>query len=90
MIGGHCRRCGECCRWVAFDLGTIYDADEMWVEAHHGHIKDGVIWFPVKCRFLTKGNKCAVHPKKPESCKIFPVYVPSKFVPEGCKYFEKE
>lgn len=84
-----CRRCGECCRRVGVDLGSIkpfevakylgVGAKEV-VETYLGEVTfydgkkiEGKITKPRHPCPFLKGNECLIYPVKPSECGAFPV-----------------
>ena len=48
--------------------------------------KDEITFF--HCKHLTEDNKCAIHDKRPDLCKHYPVCYKDMFYFEGCGYAE--
>lgn len=84
-----CLKCGECCKWLMFDISNIKERRmylEYW-KAHGCKIEGNSILVPMRCPHLTDDNLCDIHDKKPLLCKIFRGQKSDKFwIPKGCGF----
>ncbi len=71
-----CKKCGKCCRYMAFWLSKKPSKDIIrWVNLHKGAkvIKEGKYWtyrFYLKCSKL-KNNRCSIYKQRPDLCKEY-------------------
>lgn len=83
---GDCKRCGECCKHLAFLMSVGVkkeDVDDFvdfyarrGIKAFHSeHLPNGIftVMVPSRCSQLKDDNTCAVQKDKPLSCRVQPV-----------------
>ncbi len=78
LILDTCKKCGNCCRDT---IPLISDSEiEVWTKNNDVEILNNIEpymrWHTFKkknnaCTFFD-GEKCLIHDKKPESCRLFP------------------
>ena len=91
-----CRRCGECCKYIAIGIGDI---ELMPAEVKHWALTRGCkieghfLVIPSVCPHLhvdevTCEAECDLHgtDKKPLVCRTYPL--PGVWLPEGCGFGE--
>ena len=85
-----CKKCGECCKWVAVAVNQGAMVDEEWVWSHGGYLHENVVFLPCRCKMLTEDNLCLVHADNmiPAVCKHTPTWEGRHMFPEKCKYWE--
>lgn len=92
MIG--CKKCGECCKYVAIVADTMDINARRWC-LYHGHIirereDKYIIFIPNKCDALNDNNECSIYEDRPSMCKEIPNEHITIFQPPNCRYFEEE
>lgn len=78
-----CRRCGDCCRFVAIHLPQVHRPEmadlKTWME-HRGRI-EGDFWvIRSRCQYLVDtvlpggeiGGDCRINIRKPKLCRSYP------------------
>lgn len=87
---GECKKCGECCKYIAIILSPLID-DLLWAEAHDIIIKKDkkniVGFIPIRCKYLNDRNLCDIYENRPLPCKIFPKEEQLHLRPEKCRYY---
>ncbi len=77
-----CKECnGLCCRKVSFDIGipeTKTDFENVRWYFYHGFlifINNKKSWHAeklIRCRMLSKDNRCKIYRSRPPTCKAYP------------------
>jgi Fe-S-cluster containining protein len=89
-----CKKCGECCRYVAIVTDKLDEDAQKWA-GYHGHtweVREGktVIFIPNKCKMLAEDSTCRIYDQRPGVCAIIPNVDCRIYQPKGCRYFEDE
>ncbi len=87
-----CKKCGSCCRRLVFKL-KVYDKLDLEFYRVRGFKvigNDVDVVVSHVCPELNEDNSCRLHGVgKPELCRLYPSYVPSDELVEGCGYEDK-
>jgi Fe-S-cluster containining protein len=88
-----CEKCGECCKFIAFDLANPRPAIHKYLKARATKtMKYGVGYRYIiesRCPHLTEENLCDIHETKqyPELCRRFDAeHTGGFYIPPGCSY----
>ena len=71
-----CKQCGgACCKCVSIPLGDPLPAglDMEWLEARGTVSERGVWTIKARCRYLDKGDRCAIYDARPQACRNYAV-----------------
>ena len=68
-----CKRCGICCKYVAFPLPPVSEDTIRYINAHRNMmVVDGFLVVKSRCKHLKYKNGkhyCAIHENKPKICR---------------------
>ena len=68
-----CQACGECCKWLDFNVGRINQASMEFFMARGLQIFTMgdylMVRVPHRCAQLNERDQCAIYPSRPESCR---------------------
>ena len=66
-----CKRCGACCKIVAFDLPGLKDEPDYinYYKTRGFKVEGDRIIVPTRCPHLTADNLCDINDTKPIQCK---------------------
>ena len=89
--GFGCRRCGECCLFIAIKVPgneVLPDVVHEWMQARDLKLEDGFLVIPSPCQMLNYDENgsavCMIQDNKPLLCKNYPATVDWR--PRGCGY----
>lgn len=72
---GKCKKCGKCCSFFTSNFRSDWrhtDYFENFGETFHWG-RTVLLKVNVKCKNLTKDNKCKIHDSRPLPCRQFPL-----------------
>ena len=82
-----CKKCGNCCRWLAFKIMGLSPETIEWLKARGAIIDDAFLILNHPCQHLTEDNLCDIHYQEgyPLICRRFHGHG-RYYIPTGCVY----
>jgi len=83
---GECSKCGECCKWLQFEIpGLGNDRNKQEYFKAHGCKREGdKLLVPMRCPHLTEENLCDIHDHKPFLCSSWKGSTKGFWKPKCC------
>jgi hypothetical protein len=82
-----CKKCGECCRWLAFKIMGLSPETIEYLKARGAIIDDAFLILNQPCQHLTEKNLCDIHYQEgyPLICRRYHGHG-RYYIPNGCVY----
>jgi hypothetical protein len=90
-LGTPCKKCGSCCKWLAFKTLGLSPEVIDWLRTRGANVDGDYLIIPHTCQHLTDKNLCDIHYAEnyPILCRRFHGHG-RFYIPKGCVYATPE